>query len=497
MRSLYSKLAVVFFVLLCITGFGYIGISAKLFTMYQQELIQRIHQNLAENIVSIKQLLHEGKVDQKKLESVFDALSSVNPSIDLYLLDLNGQIVGHNGPEGKIQLDSVDTRPIELMLKQKATPTLLGDDPKEPNKPKLFSVAPLIEDGLCTCYLYVILGGQKFQMLSMQLRDSYVVRVGLAVILLKIFLVIIAGLLLFKLLTVRLRNLDKLMNRFHESSTLDNIPSKENTRLQSSDEIDRLETTFVEMSSQINRQVSKLQKSDQNRRELVASISHDLRTPLAALQGYIETLSLKNDQLSPEQRQEYLDIAASHCENLGKLINDLFELSRLEGDDIKINKEPFNLGELIQDVLMNHKLRVEEQKLTTELEIEPELPFAFGDIAMIERVFENLLDNAFRYTQQDGTIKISLTNEANGINVQVKDSGIGIPSEELPFVFDRFYRVDKSRGERRSHAGLGLAIAKKIIEFHSTEIGIKSEVGVGTTVFFTLPVLGSKTDQIY
>ncbi len=488
MRSLYSKIAVVFLVLLCLVGAGYIVLSAKLFGMYQQELIQRIHQNLAENIVSSKQLMREGKVDPKTLESVFDSLSAVNPSIDLYLIDLAGKVIGHNGSVGKIKLESVDIGPIEMMLAGKSHKTLLGDDPKEPTKPKLFSVARLMEDGLCTCYLYVILGGEKYRTLAMQLRDSYVAKAGLIVILLKIALVIAVGLYIFKLLTVRLRRLDKLMQRFQQSETLANIADKPRQPAVSSDEIDRLESTFLEMSSQIKQQVSQLQQSDQNRRELVANISHDLRTPLAALQGYIETLSLKEKDLSTAQRQEYLDIAASHCENLSKLIEDLFELSRLEADDIKVHKEPFNLGELVQDVLMKNQLRAEKQKVITELVIETELPFAFGDIGMIERVFENLLDNSFRYTQPGGAIEITLTENKDSIIVQVQDSGIGIPAKELPFVFDRFYRVDKSRGEKRSHSGLGLAIAKKILEFHQTDISIESEVGQGTTVFFSLPL---------
>jgi hypothetical protein len=243
------------------------------------------------------------------------------------------------------------------------------------------------------------------------------------------------------------------------------------------------------MTERINSQMDKLEKSDAMRRELVANVSHDLRTPLATMQGYIETLLLKDESLSAEERRNYLKIAVSHCERLSKLISDLFELAKLEADDRVVHSEPFSLSELVQDIVQKFALTARERKITIVTNIGQEIPFAYADIAMIERVLENLLDNALRYTPEEGSISIVLTDhDREKITVQVSDTGCGIPEYALPRIFDRFYQTDRSRKGKSSHSGLGLAVTKKILKLHGSSIKVKSDQNAGTAFTFELPV---------
>ena len=256
------------------------------------------------------------------------------------------------------------------------------------------------------------------------------------------------------------------------------------------DEIDRLGATFREMSERIIRQVKQLEHNDASRRELIANVSHDLHTPLASLQGYLETLDLKGDEISDEEKKSYVHIAWQSSERLRKLISELFELSTLENQGAQLHFEPFSMSELIQDVTQKFELVAKNKKLQLSTLIPEQPAFVSADIGLIQRVLENLIENAIKYTPQGGQISISLNKGGNSVATSITDSGQGIPPEDLPHIFERFYRVDKHRNE--DGTGLGLAIAKRIIQLHNSFIDVSSKPNSGTTFTFTLP--GSQLD---
>jgi two-component system OmpR family sensor kinase len=196
---------------------------------------------------------------------------------------------------------------------------------------------------------------------------------------------------------------------------------------------------------------------------------------------------MKDDQLTPEERRKYVDLALSHCRRLGSLVSDLFELAKLESKDALIHAEPFSLGELVQDVVQKFHLRSEEKKIRIFTNIGIGIPFVHADIALIERVLENLIENALRHTPEGGTVSIVLAPDGDGVTVNVSDTGSGIPEEEIPRIFDRFYRIGKSGRDKTEGSGLGLAIAKQILDLHGSPIHVRSVPNHGTTFTFTLP----------
>jgi signal transduction histidine kinase len=169
-------------------------------------------------------------------------------------------------------------------------------------------------------------------------------------------------------------------------------------------------------------------------------------------------------------------------------VSELLELAKLDSADVRVEREPFNLSELAHDVVQKFQLKADEKHIALSTKIEKDLPFVNADSGLIERVLENLIENAIQNTPPGGVISLVLTPQNEDIAIQVCDTGYGIPAEEQAHIFDRFYQLDKRRKSEQGHSGLGLAITKKILELHDRSINVVSALGSGTTFSFQLPV---------
>jgi signal transduction histidine kinase len=486
-RSLYSKLAAVLLGLFALVGFSIIVVTLFSAEMYQQEVDQKLNRELAAHIVAEKLLLRDNQINEPALKEIFHMLMVINPNIEIYLLDPEGKILAYSAPPGKVKLHSVDLGPINQWLRGEKAYPILGQDPRNPFKKKPFSVARIPEQGKQEGYLYVILGGETYDSIVQKLKGSYILRLSAWAIAASLLVALVAGLLIFALLTGRLRRLKTAMDDFKKGNPLRDIALPRIKGAELGDEIQQLTFTFRTMAERLELQMKKLRKADTLRRELVANVSHDLRTPLATLQGYIETLLLKDDRLTDTERKDYLQIAIKHCDRLSKLVQELFELAKLDSQEAKLQREPFNLSELVQDVTQKFQLKAKERNITINTNIGKELPFVVADIELIERVLENLIENGLRHTPRGGSISVVLTPDRQDILIEVSDTGNGISQDELPYIFDRFYQLDKSRKSSPGLAGLGLAICKRVLELHGLSINVDSILGTGTTFKFNLP----------
>ncbi len=233
---------------------------------------------------------------------------------------------------------------------------------------------------------------------------------------------------------------------------------------------------------------------EQSRRDLVANVSHDLRTPLANLTGYVETLSLKGRHLSIAQKDRYLNIMLENARRLKKMVDELFELSKLEARQVRAHKEPFFINELVQDIAYKYQLREDLSHLHIETIMSDDLPPVYADVSMIDRVIQNLLDNAIKFTPEGGRITIQLQQNEGDIAVKVADTGIGIPESEQAFIFHR-YRRPITNQHKTQGSGLGLAIVKNMLEIQGFCIHVESIEGVGTAFYFYLPFYQSAAKQ--
>ena len=336
-------------------------------------------------------------------------------------------------------------------------------------------------------YVYIILGGEEYDTVSRMLQRSYIVQLSIWAAGGGILFALMAGLLLFYRITYRHRRLAKAVVEFQESGFSSNPDILRGLDAGRGDEIGQLGAAFSQMADRIAEQIRDLRQSDHLRRELVTHVSHDLRTPLTSLQGYLETLSMKKGELSPGEQEEYLRVALLHCRRLSTLVSELFELSMLDSPDVAIRHEVFSLGDLVQDVLQKFRLAAEEKKVHLTVRIEEGIPFAVGDIALMDRVLENLIGNALRHTPENGRITIEMEKVGSGLAVRVSDTGCGIPPERLSHLFDPIPGRFADPGRDGESAGLGLVIARRILELHGSDIAVQSTVDEGSTFTFHLP----------
>jgi len=306
-------------------------------------------------------------------------------------------------------------------------------------------------------------------------------------------LALLAALVVHRLLTRRLKRLADAVENIAQGDFAAplQLPGAE----RSGDELDRLTVCIGRMSERMALQLAQLQEGETQRRELIANVSHDLRTPLASMQGHLELLLLKHGSLPPAEQRSYLEIATRHCERLSKLVRDLFQLTKLEANEIAPQCEAFSATELVQDVVQKLELAAEKRGLRLVSRFSVQQIQVQADIGMIETVLENLIGNALRHTPRGGQICVDVEPRAQRVALRVSDTGCGIAREDLARLFDRYYHVDRGEDVDAGGTGLGLAIVRRIVELHGSRIGVESTLGRGTTFAFDLPVVAAVADQ--
>ncbi len=233
--------------------------------------------------------------------------------------------------------------------------------------------------------------------------------------------------------------------------------------------------------------ISELRRLERVRRDFVANVSHEFKTPLTAIQGFAETL-LGGALDDPENRSRFLEIILGHARRLARLTDDLLKLSQIEAESLELDFRPVPVSELVSGCLDTARFRAEQKKLTLGVECPSDLPRALGDRGRLTEVLQNLLDNAIQYTPDGGRITVRARAEDHGIIFSVSDTGIGIPRTDQERIFERFYRVDAARSREVGGTGLGLCIAKHIVEAHGGRIWVESTVGQGSDFYFSVPV---------
>lgn len=226
------------------------------------------------------------------------------------------------------------------------------------------------------------------------------------------------------------------------------------------------------------------QDLEQFRQDLMANVSHDLRTPLSGIHGYIETMIIKKDELDEAICQTYLQHALNSTGKLKTMVDELFELSKLESKERKLELESFSIRELAYDVAANFKMQAGEKAIAIEVDAPEQIPHVQADIAMIDRVISNLLSNAVKYCEAGDKVSLALRQEGNKVRVSVIDTGKGIAEEDLPQLFDRFFKGKSSK----QGTGLGLAIVKSILDLHGSKCEVKTKINAGTTFSFLLNI---------
>ena len=498
-QTLHGKLSAALLALFIAVGALLIPLTLFAVRGYTEEVAQQLNRPLAADLakhLDTQNLLRANFASDRALQaaakSEIGKLMVLNPDIEIYILDTQGEVLAYSAKAEVLPVERVDLKPLRQFFAGQTLP-IRGDDPLHLGGRKVFSAARIPDaDGRSSAddlngFVYIVLGSEAYQGVAQLTERSYALRGILWTMAGALALVFGAGVGLFRVLTRPLRQLKSEMSAFQVQFVAPTAaPANRVATPPAQGEIEALQQNFSALAQCISSHVSARERDEAARRERMGNISHDLRTPLAALQGYLETLQMKDATLSPAERQHYLSTAMRRATRLGTLIAALFELAKLDSSEAKARLEPFSLAELAQDELQQFALAAEQKGVRLQAHFTDDLPMVNGDIALIERALENLLSNALRHTPTGGLVSVRLTPcQQSGrrcVRVEVRDNGEGIAQADLPRIFDRNFRSDhNSEG-----AGLGLAITKRILELHDETIEVKSERGAGTTFSFRL-----------
>ena len=482
-RTLFGRLLLVFVL------FGAVMTGALLYVMrvsheqFHEEFNQTVNRDLARRYVESNFLLSGQQLTAATLHAGIRKLAAANPEIDIYLLDAAGRIVASSVPDEDIQVDTVALPPVRAFLLDRPAP-IFGDNPRAAGSKAVFSAATFLVEDCPGDYLYLVMGRTEELPGAAQLRADFALREGGGFVLLAFALSVALSLFVVRLLTRRLGLLEATMSRFRTEAEAH--ASRANTA-RDGDEIDRLTTLFRELAEKIEAQMAELKSVDAARREMLANLSHDLRTPITTQMAHLESLQMAST-LTEQERHEFVDVAMKQSKRIAQLVEQLLEAAKLEAGQVQVHAELFPIGELVNDVLAKFALAAREQNVELRADVTPPETRVFADIALLERVFDNLLGNALRHTPAHGHVEVKVRIHGDVARVTLADTGSGMTAEQVARAFDRFYRGDAGRSSSSGQTGLGLAIVRSILALHGSEIHVDTHPGHGTIFTFDLPL---------
>ncbi len=417
-------------------------------------------------------------IDMASLSALLEQFQRHGPMHGYYLLDGSGRPLLTSTERIRLQQESIPLDPVRRFLSKSSERTLpiFGADPLVKGRAVPFSAAQL-RDGATPLYLYITLQSARSDLLYRALIDREAPIIG-AITFVAALAFAGAASLLFSLFFVRrLERMRSTLERFGagDADARDGDGGD--------DELSFLSRSFNGMADTISAQMRRIREQEENRRELVQNICHDLRTPLTSARGYLETVEIRKDRLTDAERDRYLAIVDQNLGFMQSMAEELFDLSSLEADDRPLDLQIFDLRQLAAETV--EKLRHTTQNPLILDQPEEACP-VLADRPLLLRVVTNLVQNAIRYTPESGSVTVALRRESTRTRLAVIDTGIGIAPADQERIFARFYRTDRARMMNAKGSGLGLAIVKRILELHYSQIELKSEEGRGSEFAFSL-----------
>lgn len=451
---------------------------------------QLLHAKLAQQLVDNHPALSDAYNQAARVNDIMADLSGLMPGFEFYLLDAEGQITHRFNNDVPLERASVGLEPIQGFIDNGESAAILGDDPLHTDTGKVFSAAALVSDKGMQGYLYVIIGGQQYESVITMLNHDKSMQFWAFFVATSLVLLLGLLLALFRYFTAPLRLLSKAMQAVTSADfTPEAVQNgKMSWQAQSGNEVQKLGAAFNNTLDHIHAQFEELQQLDSMRRDMLANLAHDLRTPLAKLQGYMEMLEDSTATVNDEQRARYAAICRRSAQNLQQLINQMFEYTYLEAGQYHLEKEAFPVAELVYDVVAKFEDKAREKSLNIIIDPAQFNYRVYTDMGKLERVLSNIIDNAIRHTHTGGKIEIRVIEKSNNVRFEVMDNGIGMSESDIPKIFDPRYQAENTNEEDGTHAGLGLPISKKLLTLLDSDIQVKSRLGQGSCFTFDLAI---------
>lgn len=486
--SLFSHLVLTQIVYGVFLALGFIAVLEVTHTRYHLETTQRQGLGWATEILRRyrEELTAPGQHSKiEPLREFLRGLGNGSPASDFHVIDGRGNILASSVSLSLLQRTQVDVAAVESLIRNPLELPVTIDDPAAPGSSRIFSVASIDNDGVPAGYLLLMLPRQDAGIFAFG-RDNRIFHEALAMMLGVSVLAFAAAVVILRLILRPIRELSRSMQLFRRESEI--VWATEESRAFEPDdtEMNSLIRHFNDMSRQIVVLLHRLKEEDRKMREMFAVISHDLRTPLTVILGCAETLCAKGSTLSTEECARLSGVAAAQAKSLGRLLDSVFDLSRLQSPDYITHCETFSITEAIQDIALKFSVRSTERGISIRIIGGDRQIHITADVLLIERVFDNLIDNALRHARGADEIIIRLVERPDAVEVIFTDNGPGLPEA----VAKRLLAGQRGEicyaGASDNGAGMGLSIVRRILELHGTALEVVSGESGGAAFRFIL-----------
>ena len=463
--SIISHISVLVFSLITIVCLLFMGITYFSTSNFHEASMQLLNKDVAAHIAKFTSPFTEKGIDKKKADSVFYDAMVLSPSAEVYFLDTAGKVIAYHADENDIKQWTLPLNNIKKLIASQGKEYIKSTDPRDPGNRKIFSAAEVNNGSQLLGYIYVILGSNKnvTRMLYKSYFNGLIIKVFFIIIILSILFSFFYINRFQKSFNYMLGILEKFKNGDFEAR----FPVNKNG------ELEPVTMAFNKMADLLVYNIDKITQSEKERKDFIANISHDLRTPLSVARGYTETLLIKNEkEISPQEEKEFLQLVYKKMLQVEYMVTQLFQLSKMESVAFVPKKEPFIFSEVVQEIIHDSLSAAKEKNISIDNSNIEDASWVFGDVAMMERLIQNLMVNAIKYTPQNGSIKISLTTQAGILIFNIQNSGTSVSRQMMDWFNNS---LDQNLlSNRPANTGLGLVIVKKILQLHQFKYELAS-----------------------
>ncbi len=456
-------------------------------THFYQASTQLLNKDVAGHIATFSSPFDKDGIDKRKADSVFQNAMVLSPSAEVYFLDTAGEVIAFHAPKDSIRLWSLSLNNIKEYIQSGGEKYIKGPDPKDPANPKIFSASAVNFNNHKVGYIYVILGSNEYRNVSQMLFSSHVSSLAIEAFCIIILISLVISFVYLNSIQRSFKRMVNVLKRFEEGDF------KARFKVKEQHELAPVTQAFNKMADLLVYNVDRLTGLENTRKDFIAHISHDLRTPLSIARGYTETLSIKmqDGSLTAEETDNYIQMILNKILTVEHLVTMLFELSKIESPDFKLKTEPFVLSEIVQETVNTFQLPAKEKSLDLKCTECLYHVWVNADVSMMERVIQNLLENAVKNTPADGIIKVWLNVENNNLVFNIENTGEPLPQVLVTWINSP--AIEDERITKPLGSGLGLVIVRKILYRHGAQFRVNVTENATNIFSFSLPIVTPQT----
>ena len=462
--NLFKRISILIFLLITVLSLLFIIITYITTTEFYQSSTQLVNKDVAAHISKFTSPFEDKGINKKIADSVFYNAMVLNPSIEVYFLDTTGNIMYYQAPDSAIKLWKIPLENIIKHIQSNGKNFIKGPDPKNPSVQKVFSAAEVTINGKRLGYIYVIVGGNEYSNAMQVLFGSHVMSLAIIAFCVILVLSVVLSLLYVNRLQKNFKKIIAVLNEYMKGDF--NVRFEMNDK----DEFAPITDSFNKMATLLSYNIDKLKQTEQERKNFIATISHDLRTPLSVAKGYTETAlnKINKGEINRPEIDAFMQLVHKKLQQIEIMVQDLFELSKMESIHFTPNKEPFIFSEILNEMLTVYERNASEKNIKIICEGCEDSSWINADIRMIERVLQNLFDNAVKFTPAGGEIYIRLKRTSNILTISLSNTGTILSNELINWInLSAQQNAPSTLIEKPANSGLGLLIVKKITELHN------------------------------